>query len=212
MARISVFDNIRQEDVKRLLSTFNSRTIVYKKGRTVLSNLINVNQLGIIISGSANIIKYDINGNLVIIESLNENDVFGSIFSSKTMDDLSLITTSDSEIIFIDYDNILDKCTKKNDNYNILISNMFNILSNKITEMDNRIDILTKRTIRDKLIKYFEYECARYASSTFILPFSYTSLADYLAIDRSAMMREIRYLKDEGFLYTNKRKIKFIKY
>ena len=32
------------------------------------------------------------------------------------------------------------------------------------------------------------------------LPFNFINLADYLAIDRSAMSRELKFLKDEGFI------------
>ena len=42
---------------------------------------------------------------------------------------------------------------------------------------------------------------------TFNLKYSYTDLADYLAIDRSAMMRELKNLKDEGFIKDVNKKI-----
>lgn len=60
--------------------------------------------------------------------------------------------------------------------------------------------MLTKRTIRDKLLGYFSILSTRNLSRTFELPFSLTDLADFLSVDRSAMMREIRNLKDEGFI------------
>ena len=47
---------------------------------------------------------------------------------------------------------------------------------------------------------------AKNFSKTFTLPFSLTDLADYLSIDRSAMMRELKNLKNEGIIIKNRKK------
>ena len=73
-----------------------------------------------------------------------------------------------------------------------------------------RIELLTKRSIRDKLIGYFTMLSTRNLSKTFLLPFSLTDLADFLSIDRSAMMRELKLLKEDGFIEKNGNKITLI--
>ena len=40
----------------------------------------------------------------------------------------------------------------------------------------------------------------RKLSKTFELPLSLTDLADYLSVDRSAMMRELKLLKEDGLV------------
>ena len=77
---------------------------------------------------------------------------------------------------------------------------MAELILSKVTMLNTRVELLTKRTIRDKLIGYFSILSNRNFSTTFSLPFSLTDLADYLSIDRSAMMRELKYLKDDGFI------------
>ena len=42
------------------------------------------------------------------------------------------------------------------------------------------------------------------------LPMSYTALAQYLSVDRSAMMREIRNLTDEGVLRRDGRNVELL--
>ena len=69
-----------------------------------------------------------------------------------------------------------------------------------------RVELLTKRSIRDKLLGYFTLLSTRNLSKTFTLPFSLTDLADYLSVDRSAMMRELKMLKEDGFIEKNKNK------
>lgn len=81
------------------------------------------------------------------------------------------------------------------------------LILNKVTDLNTRIELLTKRSIRDKLLGYFSLLSTKNLSKTFSLPFSLTDLADYLSIDRSAMMREMKGLKEEGFIEKNGHKI-----
>lgn len=73
--------------------------------------------------------------------------------------------------------------------------------------MNEKLEVLAKRSIREKLLEYFNILAKKQNKKNITLPFSFTDLADYLSIDRSAMMREVKNLKDEGFIDTNKRKI-----
>ena len=73
-------------------------------------------------------------------------------------------------------------------------------------------DEVTKKVIEyslanDKLLGFFSNISARNLSRSFSLPFSLTDLADYLSIDRSAMMRELKLLQDDGIIKKNRNKI-----
>ena len=70
-----------------------------------------------------------------------------------------------------------------------------------------RVELLTKRSTRDKLLAYFTLVSTRNLSKSFVLPFSLTDLADYLSVDRSAMMREMKLLKEDGLIQKTGNKI-----
>ena len=76
-----------------------------------------------------------------------------------------------------------------------------------MTVLNTRIELLTKRSIRDKLIGYFTLISSKNLNKSFTLPFSLTDLDDYLSVDRSAMMREMKSLKEEGFIEKNGNRI-----
>ena len=76
-----------------------------------------------------------------------------------------------------------------------------------MTVLNTRIELLTKRSIRDKLIGYFTLISSKNLNKSFTLPFSLTDLADYISVDRSAMMREMKSLKEEGFIEKNGNRI-----
>ena len=188
----SIFDGIDENDIKKMLVCFEARTRIFKKDRTIVSNIINIKMIGIIISGTANMERYDYNGNRSIIEKLEKNSVFGEVFS-RLGSDISVIATSDCEVLFIEYEHLIKRC-KKGCIYHSI-------------DLNKRLEVLSKRTIREKLLSYFELLANDNPKRKFTLPFTYTDLADYLSIDRSAMMREIKNLKDDGFIETNGRKI-----
>ena len=202
----SIFEGIEEEDIKKMLKCFDAKTRTFKKDRTIVTNIINIKMIGIILEGTANMEKYDYNGNRSIIEKLEKNSVFGEVFS-RLGSDISVIATSDCEVLFIEYEYLIKRCKKGCIYHSILTNNVLQLLSKKIVDLNERLEILSKRTIRDKLLSYFELLANNNPKRSFTLPFTYTDLADYLSIDRSAMMREIKNLKEEGFIETNGKKI-----
>jgi len=140
------------------------------------------------------------------MESLVSGDAFGE-FSASNGEELYVISSEDSKIVLFNHENLITRCKKNCPYHNQLIDNMLQILSDKLKKTNERIEILTKKTIREKLLAYFNFLSKRQISRVITIPFSLTDLADYLSIDRSAMMREIRNLKDEGLIDSKGKKI-----
>lgn len=80
------------------------------------------------------------------------------------------------------------------------------LIVSKILDLTSRVDLLSRRTTRDKLLGYFELLSKKYGK-TFTLPFSITELANYLSVDRSSMSRELSYLKKEKFIKQDRNKV-----
>lgn len=108
-----------------------------------------------------------------------------------------------AEILIFSYDNINTKCRTNCKFHTTLISNLFELTLQRTIQQNKRIEILSKRTIREKLLSYFTLLSGKGFNKTITLPFSLTNLADYLSVDRSAMMRELKTLSDEGFISKN---------
>ncbi len=204
-----LFNKIESKDQKKLLKLLETSILKFKKDVTIFSN-IQGNIIGIILEGSAQIIRTDYNGNRTIIEELKEESVFGTAISSLYSDECQIITKEDTKVLLIDYDLII---TKENNNYsyyNQFVKNLLEITTNIIEEKNDRIEILTKKTIRDKLLEYFRIYSKKSGTKIIYLPFSLTDFADYLSVDRSAMQRELKYLKEEKIIETKGRKINLL--
>lgn len=204
-----LFANISVKDQKKLLKLLETSVLNYKKDSVILST-VNNNIIGIILEGKAQIIRTDYNGNRTIIEELEEESIFGTALSSLSSDECQIITKEDTKILVIDYDIIISSKNNNFSYYNQFIKNLLEITTNIIDEKNNRIEILTKKSIRDKLLEYFRIYRKKHGTNIIYLPFSYTDLSDYLAVDRSAMSREIKSLKEEGFISTKGRKINLL--
>lgn len=202
----NLFANISPNNKAKLLRIFEATTINFKKNSQVLSSVKLDNILGFVVSGYMQIVRSDYNGNRTIIEELTENSVFGTNISSLSSEH-ELITKEDTTIIIIDYNSIINCNISKQSYYTQFIKNLLGIVTDKIKEKSERIEITTKKTIRDKLLEYFKIVAKRNHSRIIYLMMSYTELADYLAIDRSAMSRELKNLSDEGFILKEGKKI-----
>ncbi len=126
---------------------------------------------------------------------------FGEVFYRVTTNNELLVEAkSTCTVLFFIYDQLKEKCNSNCGFHNTLSEYLPELILNKITDLNNRIELLTQRTTRDKLLMYFTLISTRKLSKTFELPLSLTDLADYLNVDRSAMMRELKLLKDDGLV------------
>lgn len=201
-----LFNKISVKQQVKLLKLLETSILSFKKG-TVMLSTVKENIIGVILEGYAQIVRTDYNGNRTIIEELEEEMLFGSTISSLSSDECELIAKEDTKVLIIDYDLIIESENNTYSYYNQFVKNLLQITTDIIDEKNERIEILTKKTIRDKLLEYFNIYRKKHGSNNIYLPFSLTDLADYLAVDRSAMSRELRYLKEEGFIETKGRKI-----
>lgn len=204
---VNLFDNISEKNQEKLLRMLEANTLFFKKNATILSTIRGENVIGIVLSGYIQIVRNDDNGNRTIIEELEENAIFGTLFSSITSEDYEMVCKEDTRLILIEYDRIIVGGQNHYSFYTQFIQNLLQLLSNKINERNDRIKILTKKTIRNKLLEYFKIVSKRNGSKNIYLPFTFTEFADYLAVDRCAMSRELKNLKDEGFIEIKSKKI-----
>ena len=180
----------------------------FHKGEVITSFIAKRNQLCFMLSGEADLIRYDFNGNRTIVEHYTNNDIFGEIFYVvNTNNELFVEAKKNSIVLFFLYDDIQDKCTSNCKFHQKLLDSLSSLFLNQVIELNTRIELLSKRTIREKLLGYFNIISSRNMGKTFTIPFSLTDLADYLSVDRSAMMRELSHLKEEGFIKKNGNKI-----
>lgn len=180
----------------------------FLKNEVITSYIKKRNQFCILENGNADLVRYDLNGNRTIVEHFSKNDVFGEVFYTITTNNELLVEAREKcDVLFYRYHDLRSKCRNNCKFHQKLSEDLPELILSKVTDLNMRIELLTKRSTRDKLIGYFTMLSTRTLNKNFSLPFSLTDLADYLSVDRSAMMRELKLLKEEGFIEKNGNKI-----
>ncbi len=193
--------------MNKLFDLLETHTYKYTKNQEILPTLKNANIIGIVLSGSAQINYIEYNGNEIVMEDLEVGSVFGSNVSATNDENCQIISKEDTEILVIDYFKLLNPKNLKHIYFNMFFRNLFDILNTKLKDRNERIRILEKKQIRDKLLEYFEIEHKKSHSRNIYLPFHFKDLADYIAVNRSAMFRELKNLKEEKFIEVKDRRI-----
>lgn len=201
------FENLSKSQIKKLYILLDVHIYKYNKDQELLPTIRKGNIIGIILNGYAQIIQTEYNGNEIIVEELEENSVFGSNISNTNSEHYEILAKENTEVLVIDYNKLLNPRNLQYSYFNIFFKNIFDIINQKFKEKNDRIKVLEKKQIRNKLLEYFEIEHKKTHSKNIYLPFTLKELADYIAVNRSAMFREIKNLKEERFIEVKNRRI-----
>lgn len=194
------FDNISEIQKNKLFKLLESHTYYFNKNEEILPTLRSENIICILLEGQAQIININYNGEENLIEILEKESVFGTNISNIIEHETQIRAMSKTKILVINYNQLFQIKNIDYSYYNTFITNLFDIINTKMKNNNDRIRILTKKSIRDKLLAFFDNEYRKNRSKYIFLPTNFKDLADYLAINRSAMFRELKYLKEEKFI------------
>lgn len=203
-----LFQDISYDEYVRMLSCFKAVQKTFRPDDLIYDLSAPRNDaVGIVERGTAALIRIDEEGVATVLEELGTGGVFGRslAFAGSGEDSLEVVCRTSCEVLFIDYPHILRRCEKACSHHSMLVQNMLRLISEKAQALSQRVDVLSRRSIREKLLCYFRQLSEKEGSRTFTLPFSLSTLADYIATDRSAMMRELKHLREEGVVRSDGR-------
>ena len=204
-----LFKGISCEECTKMLTCFKSEKRSYAAGEIICNYADTEKYVGIVTTGSVNIIRTDENGNNSILEHLGANGIFGKYiaYAAGAGDGIYVECSSQCEIVFIGSEHITKKKKNACECHSRVVENLFDIVKKKSVELSRHLYVLSSRTTRDKLLSYFRLMCEQNGGSVIEIPFSTTALAEYLCVDRSAMTRELKKLKSEGIITMDKRTV-----
>ena len=201
------FDDLSTAQINKLYILLGVHIYTYNKNQEILPTIKSDNIIGIILEGSAQIKNIEFNGNEIILENLSKDDIFGTNISATDTENYQIIANENTRVLVIDYNKLINSKNLKHVYFNTFLNNLFDIINTKFREKNERIKILEKKQIREKLLEYFEIEYNKTRLRNIYLPFTLKDLSDYLAVNRSAMFRELKNLKEEKFIEVKGKKI-----
>lgn len=208
MEKPELFSGISQENIRAMVDCFKPEVRSFKKGETILVYSSELEYLCVLLEGRAHLYCMDSDGEYTLLENYSENDVFGEIVTMP-FGSLGYAVEADSacRVMFIRCSCIYGRCSNACEHHTILTSNLFEIAAKKAQSLALRINMISKKSIRRKLEKYFEYLESKCGSSSFEIELSLSQLAGYLCVDRASMMRELKSMSDEGLIRREGRQV-----
>ena len=155
--------------------------------------------LGIVSQGSAVVERIDREGGRAILEHLGPGGVFGEMMMFKAAGDDSVVVraAAPTRVSFLRSEAVMRRCEHACACHSRMVENLFRLVTEKAMSLSERVEGLSRRSIREKLLRYFQLQAAKGHGPSFQLPFSLSALADYISADRSAMMRELKKMREE---------------
>ena len=201
-----VFYGMNDSELQGLLECFNARIKHFEEGEMIIRQGYRITNIYLILDGAVNIEKDSYWGRRIIITQLSVNDNIALAFvaSKNTESNIDAVAASDTRVLVLSYEKCTSMCQNACTRHKVLINNLFDILSKENIELIQKIENVSQKTIRDKLLTYFSNEARKRKSHSFEIPFNRQDLADYLNIDRSAMSFELSKLQKEGIIRYNK--------
>lgn len=205
---IALFRGVSDYDCGRMMACFHADERRFTKEELVCDYETTGGRIGIVTEGRVHLVRTDEQGNRTILEQVEEGGIFGECLAFASLPDaVSVIADTACTVVFITYDEISKRCSNACACHTQVTENMFRLISDKALGLSERIEVLSQRSIRDRLLSYFQLSSRRNGTASFSMPFTGAELADYLCVDRSAMLRELKKMREDGLVRVDKRHV-----
>jgi len=201
-----LFAGIEETNLSALLDCLMAVRRSYQKSELVFSAGDAVRSVGMVLSGGVHILQEDYWGNRTILAHISPGELFGEAFSCAEIDSLpvSVIAVEKTEVLLIDFKRIIATGSSASVFHLVLIKNMLKLLAQKNIMLTQKMEIITHRTTRERLLTYLSAQAIKAGKNRFSIPFNRQQLADYLSVERSAMSAELSHMQADGLISTNR--------
>ncbi|MBQ4527157.1 MAG: Crp/Fnr family transcriptional regulator [Clostridia bacterium] len=210
LKRTQMFSGVGENEIESMLSCLDARLCEFSKGEYIIRQGEYLNDIIVLADGNLHIQKDDYWGNRSILGQISAGEMFGEAYvapnSGTALNDV--VATEKSTVIFFDVKRILTTCSSACRFHSMVVQNLFFAISEKNRKLVQKLDHMSKRSTREKLISYLSEEAKKQSSSHFTITFNRQQLADFLSVDRSAMSNELCKMRDEGLIEFKKNSFK----
>lgn len=202
---VELFRNIEPDCLKSMLSCLGAKTVTYRKNEIILMTDDSLESIGLVIEGSVLITTEDFLGTRSVIGVAEKYEIFAEAFvcANISKSPVTISATDNCVIMWLKFPRIIQSCNRACEFHSRLIENMMNQLASKNLQLHQKLEILSKRSLKEKILAYLNIYATKTKNRNFNIPLSRNELADYLNSDRAALSRELSKMKEEGIIDYN---------
>ncbi|MDF2820442.1 MAG: Crp/Fnr family transcriptional regulator [Clostridiales bacterium] len=207
-----LFKNMSKEEIEVCIKCSQSKTREFVKDEMIFEQTDVPSALYVLIKGSIIVCKDSIEGKRYIATHIHENDIFGEVFVF--LDNVTYtyygIATSDSVVLEIPKEFFYITCNNSCAGHHTLINNLLRILAQKAYFLNNKVQLLTSGTLRQKIAKLVLESCNK--DKVIKLNMNREQLADYLNVARPSLSRELINMQKDLLIEVDQDVIRILDY
>ena len=206
LKRTKLFYGITENEMGAMLECLSAAKHSSHTGDYVFRRGERIASVAVLLEGRVHIQKVDYWGNQSILSEVSEGELFGEVYACLGGEEIlnNAVAVKPSVVLFLDINRILTMCPSGCRFHERLVRNLLAVLASKNRMLTQKLEHMSQRTTREKLLSYLSEQSLKKGSSSFDIPFSRQQLADFLSVDRSAMSNELCKMRDEGILQFDK--------
>ena len=212
IGKCALFSGISREDILNMLSCLEARIITAAKKQVIFAEGDEAKSMGVVLRGKVRIIREDYYGNRSIVAEVEPGELFAETVAAAGAERMpvSAVAAEESEVMLIDCRRVLYQCGKGCSFHNKLVGNLVQVVAKKNMILNQKIDIISKRTTREKLMTFLLSEAKKKNAGEFDIPYNRQELADYLGVERSALSAEIARMRRDGLIESEKSRFRLL--
>ena len=169
-----------------------------------------IRRCGIVLSGAVQVCVDDIEGNRMIMAEVAPGNSFAeSLCFLRTKESpVYIFASEESDLLWLSTERLF---SDPGDAFLSELQQRFTAaLAAKALTMNNRIQVLSRLSLRGKLTAYFTELAAAQGSGVIRLPMNREDTAAYIGANRSALSRELARMKEDGLIDYRKNEIRIL--
>ena len=210
---MTLFRDIDRDDLASVLTCLGAFTKTYEKEEYIYLQDEEILSVGVVLSGTVEMIREDAWGNRALLMRLTKGELFGETFACGGLHNrlVSFMAHDKTTVLFAPFKRAINSCAQSCDFHRKLIENIVVAIAEKNVQLMEKVDIISKKTLREKISEYLTLQAEYHGSSRFEIPLGRIQLAEYLNADRSALTRELNLMASEGLIEFSRNDFRIVK-
>ena len=200
LSQCSLFFGISRQEMGLMLNCLGGKITCIAKGKPVFLEGNPARFVGVVLSGTVQIVRDDYCGNRSVLTVVSPGGLFGEAFACAGVETLpvSAIALQNCAVLLLDCKRVLTGCSNACPFHSRLVRNLLQGIARKNLMLTSKIRCMSQKTTQEKLMEFLLEQAKQQAKAEFVIPYDRQALADYLGVERSAMSAEISKLKKAG--------------
>ena len=195
---LPLFQGIAPDALPKVLQALSAHQVSYQKGEYLLHNQDIVAAAGLVLQGKVLVLREDFWGNRAILTQISAGYLFGETYAMLHLPaEVSVEAAEDTTVLYLNLQTLL---TTQEPALITISHRLMQSFARRNLTLTRKIAHVTCHTTREKLLSYLSAQANDAKDAVFSIPFNRQQLADYLAVERSAMCAELSRMKQDGLL------------